>query len=242
MEHKTPIIMIDPNSARAFSVFNPNDWIGDSKLIIQSCAINYGLVIYTTAKIKNIFTRADDVCVSRFNDLQAQWKMSRWPLSSCAYLVDIPEAHLSMHSFYSSVKTLLDVLVQLISTEKIVHTHIHGFHKKGVDVGGQLLDILTNNASKPKKELAAKLHDLISQHKNHWIDHAVNNRDFFIHPEKGLNKVTFALTLREVNNELKLETILKPSIDGDIFDIYSEKILKRIEEFSRAYVDLLKYR
>lgn len=240
MKSQIPVIMLDQSTAPAFSVFNPNDWGRNSKLIVQSCAANYGLLIYAVARIKNIFSQADGLCLSRFNDLKAQWKMSRWNLSSCIYLVDIPEAHLSIHSFLSTVKTFLDVFAQLISSEGIVHDKIHGFHKKGENVGGRLLHILSNNAVKSKKQVATLLHDLICHHKLIWIDHAVNNRDFFIHPENGLSKVMFALELDEVDGELKLIKIIKPSFDNEDFDAYVGKTLSRVDEFSKKYLEYLK--
>jgi len=56
IENKTPIILLHKSSVPAFSVFNPNDWDGKSKQIIDLCAINYGLLLYTS-KIIIIFLK-----------------------------------------------------------------------------------------------------------------------------------------------------------------------------------------
>jgi len=43
MPPQIPVILIDQSIAQAFLIFNPNDWNGESKLIVQSCAgINRG--------------------------------------------------------------------------------------------------------------------------------------------------------------------------------------------------------
>jgi len=240
MTLKTPMILCHESTWPAFSVFNPNDWSGKSKPIIHSCAANYGLLIYGVTKIENIFSRANSLCQPRVDDLVAQWKASKWDVSSCIYLVDIPEAHLSIHAFLSTVKTFLDVFVQLIRSEGVVHDEIHGFHKKGDDVGAKLLRMLSNNAQKPKKHVAMLIHDLICEHKKVWMDDVVNSRDSFIHPERGLTKVMFGLDLYEADGELRLGRILKPSFNNEDFDAYAHKTLSMVEAFSMKCIEYLK--
>lgn len=240
MASKIPMILYHESAWPAFSVFNPNDWNSRSKPIIHSCAANYGLLVYGVAKIESIFAAADSLCQPRVEDLVAQWTASKWDLSSCMYLVDIPEAHLSIHAFLSTAKTFLDVFVQLIRSEGLVHDEIHGFHKKGSNVGAQLLHMLKNNAQTPKKHVAMLIHDLISEHKTLWIDDVVNGRDAFIHPEGGLTKVMFGLDLYEAGGELKLSRILKPSFNDEDFDIYARKTLSMVEEFSAKCIEYLR--
>lgn len=240
MKHKIPVILIDENTYPAFSLFNPNEWGGESKPIILSCAANYGLLIYSLTRVNDIFERADVLCLPRGNNLKAQWETARWDLSECMYLVDIPEAHLSIHSFLTTVKTLLDVFVQLISSEGIVSKKIHGFHKKGNNIGGKLLHILKHKASITKRQSALRLHELICQHKETWIDQAVNSRDLFIHPEKGLTRVMFGLSLCEHNGKLNIDKIVKPTIDDQDFDIYAEKTLLKVEQFLKKSIEYIK--
>jgi hypothetical protein len=40
---KTPIIIPHHTSVPAYSIFNPNEWVGDSKPVITSCAAQYNL-------------------------------------------------------------------------------------------------------------------------------------------------------------------------------------------------------
>ncbi len=240
MAPKIPMILCHESAWPAFSVFNPNDWGGKSKPIIHSCAANYGLLVYGVTKIEGIFARADSLCQPRVDDLMVQWKTSKWDPSSCMYLVDIPEAHLSIHAFLSTAKTFLDVFVQLVRSEGLVHDEIHGFHKKGDNVGAKLLQVLSKNAHKQKKHAAMLIHDLICDHKKIWIDDVVNSRDSFVHPERGLAKVMFGLDLYEADGELKLGRILKPSFNDEDFDVYARKTLSMVEAFSVKCIEYLK--
>ena len=240
MAAKIPVILCDKSTWPAFYFFNPNDWSGKSKLIINSCAANYGFLVYGMTKIDSIFSGANSLCQLRFNDFKAQWKASKWDISSCIYLVDIPEAHLSIHAFLSTVKTFLDIFVQLIHSEGVVHDEIYGFHKKGDNVGAKIMRILSNNAQKQKKHVAMRIHDLICDHKKVWIDDVVNARNSFIHPERGLTKVMFRLDIYEADGELTLGRILKPSINDEDFDIYARNTLSRLKEFSVKCIQYLK--
>lgn len=234
------MILLDPSAGPEFSIFNSNEWREESKPIIQSCAMTYGLLVYGVERIEKIFSSADNLCQPKFNNLVKQWKTSKWDVASCVYLVDIPEAHLSIHGFLSTIKTFLDVFVQILRPEGIVQGEIHGFHKKGSNVGAQLLHMLKNNAHKSKKNMAMLIHDLISEHKPLWIDDVVNSRDAFIHPEGGLAKVMFGLDLHEASGELKLGSILKPSFNDQDFDIYARKTLSMLEDFSKAFIGYLR--
>jgi hypothetical protein len=237
---KIPVILVDEVTAKAFSVFNPNDWGSESKLIIHSCVANYGLLLYSLVKIKNIFGQADVLCSSKFSEIKAQWEISRWDLSACTYLVDIPEAHLSIQSFLSNVKTFLDIFVQLISSEGIVSAKINGFHRKNNIIGGKCLHILRNNATNQKNQSALFLYDLICEHKIKLIDKVVNNRDLLIHHEKGLSKIMFGLSIYDDNGELKIDKVLKPSFNNEDFDIYADKIISSIEEYSIKSIEYIK--
>jgi len=235
-----PVILLGQSSVSAFSLFNTNEWENRSKQVIQSCAANYGVLTYALVKIEAIFLGVRVMCQPRYENLVAQWKTAKWDLSSCVYLVDIPEAHLSIHGFLSAAKTFLDVLVQLFHTEGVVTSQLHGFHKKNDDVGRTVLHILAHNAAKSKKEIAIRLHGLICDHKKLWIDHIVDARDAFVHPEGGLAKVMFALDLHEAEGNLVLSNIIKPSFNNQEFDVYARKVLDMVEEFSKKCIQYLR--
>lgn len=240
MAPKTSVVLCHKSTWPAFSVFNPNDWSSKSKPIIHLCAANYGLLLYLATKIESIFSRVNSLCQPRIDELVAQWKASKWEISSCIYFVDVPEAHLSVHAFLSTAKTFLDIFVQLFRSEGVVHDEIHGFHKKGDDVGAKLLRMLSNNAQKTKKHVAMLIHDLIRDHKEIWIDDVVNSRDSFIHPKGGLIKVMFELEIYEADGELRVGRILKPSFNNEDFDVYARKTLLKVKTFSMKCIEYLK--
>ena len=240
MIRQIPVFLLDESSTPAHSLFNPNDWSKKSKQIIDSCAVNYGLLEYGTTKIEKMFSRAGILCQPRFNQLVTQWKTSKWDVSSCVYLVEIPEAHLAIHGFLSTIKTFMDVFVQLFHTEGIVHDEVHGFHKAGDKVGGRLLNMLTNNTNKPKRDAAAVLHDLICEHKKIWIDQVVGGRDALVHPESGLSRVMFALDVVETGEQLVLRRILKPSFGEKEFHVYARETLGMVERFSKGCIECIK--
>lgn len=239
MAPKISVILCHNSSWPAFHIFNPNDWSGKSKPIIELCAANFGLLLYTSKLINDIFREAQALCAPSFVNLKSKWRISKWEIPRCTYLADVPNLHLAIHSFLSAVKTYLDVLVQLTNTEGIVSVEVHGFHKRGKTIGGELLNILKNNATKSKQNTAMLLYDLIIDHKRIWIDNSVNSRDLLIHPE-GLVKMMFILVISEKDKELNLDRILKPALNGEEFDIYAKKTLLKIEEFTNLFLRHIK--
>ncbi|MBM4064227.1 MAG: hypothetical protein FJ266_01065 [Planctomycetes bacterium] len=237
---KVSVILCHESSVLAYSIFNPNDWNGASKAIIHSCAVQQGILLYEASKLKAIFQQADALCLPRFADLESQWNTAKWEINTFSYFVEIPEAHLSIQAFLGSIKIFFDIIVQLISAQGIVSQQIHGFHKKGDDVGGKLMNALRNNAKKETQEIAVKLDDLIARHKAMWIDQAVKARDIFIHPGKGFSSVMFALDLQVDEGKLRLVRVIKPSINDEDFDRYAEKTTGYVANFSEQFLSLIK--
>jgi hypothetical protein len=235
-----PIILAHSNSVAAFSIFNPNDWTGLSKSIIQSCAAQLGLIHHLTSEVRKVFDAAEDECKSRFSDLQHQWSIAPWDVEKCGYFVEIPYAHLYIQSFYSVVKTFLDLIVQLISSEGITSKSVHGFHKKTKEIGGECLYILKNRAAPTKREISSCIYSLILEHKNLWIDHLVAIRDLFVHPTKGMFQVMFTLEITVKDGRLELNRVHKPVVDTESFENYCDKILKDVIAFSSKFILSLK--
>ena len=85
----------------------------------------------------------------------------------------------------------MDLLVQLLSSEKIVGGIVDGFHRVQDVYGGKVINSLANNALNGKKEAAAKISALITEHKRLWIDQVILARDQLIHPQKGMCQLMF---------------------------------------------------
>jgi len=66
-----------------------------------------------------------------------------------------------IEAFFSGVKSLLDLLVQFLSTETVVTAAIDGFHRANKVYGGKVLNALQNNAPNGRKAFAAKVEALL---------------------------------------------------------------------------------
>jgi hypothetical protein len=145
-----------------------------------------------------------------------------------------------IEAFFSGIKTLLDLIVQLLTSEGIVSGVVDGFHRAKDVHGGKVLNTLTNNASNDRKEIAAKAATLISQHKEAWIDQAVFARHQLIHPKKGMHQLMFHLEFAEKDDKLACVKVTPPQIDSMLIDQYAQKVLKHAQEFSSAFLTLLR--
>ena len=238
-EDKIPVIFPHPTSWNSFHIFNPNDWAGESKAIVLSCAAQSSLIHYTSDRIEEVLKNADTLCQPGFLELDRQWRTSKWPLKKTYYLVEIPEAHLAIQGFHISIKTFLDTITQLISTEGIVAKKIHGFHKKGPTIGGELLEIL-KRPNPPKAPVASSIEKLLLEHKSTWIDQAVNVRDDLAHVKRGMTQVMFELSVKPEGEGLTLLKIRKPKVNNKNVNEYAKKVIEHIDNFSRQFLSILR--
>jgi hypothetical protein len=183
---KSPIICVHPSAdVLGSDIFNPNSWSGGSKAVLHSCQNEYWVLCYCVNQISDMCADAMRLCEKNIMTLQMQWQLGKFPLEELMFYAQQPDLHIRIEAFLSGVKSLLDLLVQLISTEKIVGTGIDGFHRDKDQYGGRVLNALKDNAIKGKKEVAAKINALISKHKNLWIDQVIMARDLLVHPQRG---------------------------------------------------------
>lgn len=183
-EAPIPVICVDPSSVAGAEMFNPNSWSGESKGIIQSCWTEYSVLHHCIAQISDMCNDAEHLCAKNIETIQQQWHAAKFELGRVAIFGQQPDMHIRIEAFFSGVKTLLDLLVQLLSTEKIVSSVVDGFHRMKDVYGGRVLNALGNNAQKNKKDAAAKLEAMISEHKKLWIDQVILARNQLIHPKK----------------------------------------------------------
>jgi hypothetical protein len=236
---KIPVIYGDDYLFKSHDLFNPNEWPARSRAIINSCAAQYALLLYTTDRISRILAKTKYSTMDRVKDLQKQWDQKTWPIDEISYFVQVPDFHLHIQSFLSTVKSFLDVLAQLLSTEDIVTINVDGFHRRKDVIGGQTLNILKNNAG--KKDTASKISDLILKANGEWIVDVVNARDFLVHPEKGFSQIMFQMNVIEKNGQLELTNFITPTIWGkEEIDKESLRIVEKITEFSASFLKLLR--
>lgn len=132
------------------------------------------------------------------------------------------------------------MLVQLLPSEGIVSGAIDGFHRSQNIYGGTVLNALRNNAPNSRKELAAKVEALISEHKASWIDQAINARDQLIHPKKGMHHLMFHLDFVESEGKLVCKKVNPPDIDSEPINQYAQGVLKQTKSFTSAFLALLR--
>jgi hypothetical protein len=141
-----------------------------------------------------------------------------------------------IEAFFSGLKTLLDLLVQLLSSEGVVVEAVDGFHRVRGTYGGRVLNALANNASKSKKDIAGRVVDLLSEHKTDWIDQAISARDQLVHPERGRQQLMFELDFTECPDRLVCVKVSPPTIGSEAIDQYAHRVLERAREFSANFL------
>lgn len=237
--YRTPVICADPSSVPALKLFDRNLWPDESKAIIQSCGSEYSAIHFCVSQINAMCVNADRICAKNIETLQQQWNIAKFDSSNLIFFAQQPYLHILIEAFFSGVKTLLDLLMQLLTTEKIVQTNIDGFHRDRGVYGGRVLNAINNNAVKEKKSIAIKVNDLILDTKKLWIDDLIYARDLMIHPLKGMDQLMFHLELVEKDNALVCKRINFPEIKSIPIHIYSRNTLNQMAAFSENFMKLL---
>ncbi len=182
---------------------------------------------------------AERLCLPQIESLQAQWALAKFDLGKIVLLGEQPDLHMRIKAFFSGVKSLLDLLVQLLSSEKIVAASIDGFHRVQNVYGGKVLNALQNNAPKDGKELAGKIETLINEHKAEWIDQVISARDQLVHPNKGMFQVMFKFDCAEKDGNLVCTRINPPAINEIPIDRYVQQTSDYARTFASAFIALL---
>ncbi|TAK52593.1 MAG: hypothetical protein EPO27_00875 [Betaproteobacteria bacterium] len=240
-EEWIPVICVDPSTVVGAELFNPNAWEGGSKGVIQSCWSEYAVLHYCVHQLSEMCEGGDKICANNIATIQDQWKQSKFDLNRVACLGQQPDLHIRIEAFFSGVKSLLDLIVQILSTDRVVAAAIDGFHRDGDVYGGRVLKALRNNATKEKKAVAEKIDALISEHKKKWIDRVIAARDQLVHPAKGMHQLMFYLEFTEEHGALIFVRAHPPHIEstpihkfaGDILDqttVFCSNLLKLLNE------------
>ncbi len=235
-ESRITVICLSPHSTPAYGIFNPNDWKDDSKAVVQACATECSLLFHAATRIAEICRSPGSACSTYIDSLKEQWNMRPFDLAKTVVFCEIPDLHLAIEGFFSGVKSLLDLLAQLLSTQCIVSTRIDGFHRDGDVFGGRVLKSLRNNVRAENRVVASKLERLINDHKALWIDEVINARDRLIHPDLGARQLMFEVGLRNSQGTLELEDVFPPRVGTETIAIYSHKRLANTYQFSRAFL------
>ncbi|MFZ1058828.1 MAG: hypothetical protein WAP47_06520 [Candidatus Rokuibacteriota bacterium] len=168
-----------------------------------------------------------------------QWRTASFDLTKIIVYGQVPDLHMRIEAFFGGVKTLLDLLAQLLSSEQIVAAVVDGFHRAQDTYGGKVLNALDHNALGNRKDAAAKVRALIVDHKALWIDEAIRARDHLVHPEKGMHQLMFQLDFLAQGDTVVCERINPPIIGAEAIDHYARGVLTHAHSFSSDLLRLL---
>ena len=242
-DRRIPIICVDSSTWVCAGIFNPNDWSGESRGVVQSCMTECSALHHCAERIARLSEAPERTCQHHIHSIQQQWFMAKFDVGRAEIYGEVPELHVLIEAWFSGLKSLLDLLVQLLSTEKIVNGVVDGFHRTQqgtqINYGGRVLNMLKGNASKDGKESAAKMVDLISNHKALWIDKAIMARDDLIHPQKGVYPFMFHLEFVEQESSLACVRVSPPVIGSEAVHEYAYRVLKYAHQFSSSILAIL---
>jgi len=236
---RIPVICVHPSSVQQPHIFNPNEWERESKGIIGSCSAEYSALHFVNGRIAEICRSSKQRCQRNFDALRSHWNNTPWDSDRCVYYVEDPELHCTIEAFFSGVKSLLDLIVQLIATEKIVESKLDGFHRVGSTYGGKVLNCLEHNVSANMRQLAGEISALIKEHKELWIDHAIRARDQLVHPELGTAQLMFHMDLSVHDGNLTFNNVTPPVIGGTNVAEYSGVTIEHVKQFSVSFLKKL---
>jgi hypothetical protein len=233
------VIFASPSTVESAKILNPNVWPPRSRGIIQSCSAEFSAFHHCIEQIRAMCKDRENLCQSHIKSLQQQWALAKFELGKAVYFGEQPDLHMRIESFLSGVKSLLDLLVQLLSSERVVAAAVHGFHRDRDVYGGSVLKVLQNNARKDRKSLAGKMKALLIEHKKEWIDEVIRARDDLIHPQKGMLQLMFQLDFVEQDGNVVCTQINPPAVGTMPIDQYAYRTLQHASTFISAFTGLL---
>ena len=240
IEKKIPVICAEPSLRFGAEIFNPNLWNVPSKSIVHSCWSEYSVLHYCSKQISSMCKKPESLCKKHIMTLQEQWKITKYDLDRLIFFALQPDLHIRIQAFFSGVKTLLDLFMQLLTSENVVGIVIDGFHRKGNVYGGKVLNALKKNVRADKRTEASNLETFILRHKNVWIDQVIQARDALVHPDGGMFQLMFNIVLFEKDGVLHCDEIRPPAINSKSIEVFANDTLDQIKEFSTNFFRILK--
>jgi hypothetical protein len=236
---RIPTICVDRSAIASLTLFNPNEWVGPSRAVVQSCSTERSVISYGVARLTNVCRSADKHCSSHVATLREQWKQAPWDISQGVYFAQVPEVHLLIEAFFSGMKSLLDLLVQLLKTEGIVGAELDGFHRAGDIYGGKVLNALDRNSKAERKAEAKICAALINEHKASWIDEVIRTRDLLVHPSRGAHQLMFEIRLACIDDNLVCSMIVPPRVGEVPINEYAEQQVRNADRFAEVFLAAL---
>jgi hypothetical protein len=175
------IIILDRDRFGAMDLLLPADWPEESNGTIISAATEYSIIQYLANQIRLIVHDRQELCAHHIDEVLALFSFDPAWMAKDHFFAQVPSLHVTINGFLGHLKSLLDTLVQLFYTQRIVTNSVHGFHKENGVPGKKVLNALRNNARAEFKQTAQQLVELLERAKSEWIDRVVFHRDELIH-------------------------------------------------------------
>jgi hypothetical protein len=230
-----PVICLAPGAVGSYRIFNPNEWDGQSRAIVQTCAAVLGAASAAAQHIRDACARPVDRCERHLNTLAGSVDDPSVLGKASMFGQDI-ELHNAVFAFVGNVKALLDLLVQLLSSEGVCNAQIHGFH----DSGSRVLNALCRNVAAEREPTAKRLAELVNCEKTSWIDEFISVRDDLIHPQRGSHVLMFGLEVIWAGGRPSLKDAHAPAVGDSSLDCFVDNALVRAREFAARFLRELK--
>jgi hypothetical protein len=229
-----PVICASQSSVISAGIFNPNSWENpESKGIVVSCGAEFSALHHCVGQLNEMCQQSEEICRESIDTVVANWRRAPFDVSRLDYFVEHPDYHVHVEAFFSSVKSLLDLIVQLLQSERIVVASVRGFHREGGVYGGRVLKVLRNNSWKERRGVAVRIADFLGEQKALWIDKLIGQRDGLLHPEKGMTQVMFQFDLVENDGQLTWHVRESPMAS------YAPATLLRAQKFCETFIALV---
>ncbi len=112
MDHETvagtvPMTVLDKSAVAEFELFNPNDWEGRSRGVVQSCSTEYSVLRYGLGRIARVCSAPREHCRTHIATLQDHWKRAQWDVTKGVCFAQVPELHVLIEAFFAGIKGYL---------------------------------------------------------------------------------------------------------------------------------------
>lgn len=219
----------------------PRVWPEESRGIIISAGTEYSIIKYLANQIKSIVDSRPELCAHQVDQAIEVLLLNRAQMETIRFYAEVPAIHVAINGFFGHVKGLLDTLVQLLSTQRIVTNKIHGFHKANDKPGEKVLKALQNNSSASAKRTVQELIELFARAKCESINSVVSYRDRLTHMRPGSWQLMFGLRFDCHKDPPQCVEIVPPAFSGKPVDDFAEQTLSSTTRFIEAFLSAVRH-
>lgn len=243
--HVTTIDITSEEKWKALGIFNLNAFSSSLKPIAMACAERLALISYSIRMIRE--TMDENLCklIRELHHNPAFKGYTPDPQRPVRVVYRDNDFQAGIQSFFVTVKSMLDVYSQVVTTAFMGKFTSFSFGKKefkdkGKIPGGKLLNFLERNVAQSDAGTAGKLISILVSHIEDWIIDAVGRRDAIVHYGILKDIIPMHVLLLKDVHEIAYDDIILPSIKGkgNIVD-YCQGLWKNIDSLLKETLVLL---